>query len=397
MRIGFVGCGYTADLYMPHLKSYPQLELAAVTDRNPERSRAFGEHYGVKVSPTTEEMLANYDIELVINLTNPNSHFEVTKMCLEAGKHVYSEKPMTVTLSEGQALVDLARSKGLYLSSAPCGVLGETAQTLWKAFRSGEIGEVKAVYAEMDDGPVQLQDPDVWRTASGAPFPYRDEFEVGFPISHAGYYLTWFAAFFGPAKTITAFSSCLWPDKTVRPRETVHVSNPDYAMGVITFESGVVVRLTCSLLAPHNHSMKMIGDKGILLVEDCLNHTAPVYVDKYSDIKFRTQRYVLSKQYPFIKAWLDPNYKEYPPLKNFSWRKRNERHRQDYMRGAAELANAIREKRRSRLPEDFCLHITELSWAIQNVTDVPYKLTTTFEPLEPMDDAALNEILSIDW
>ncbi len=397
MRIGIVGCGYTADLYMQTIKNYPQLELAAVTDRNQDRSRAFGDYYNKKVSPTTEEMLANYNMELVINLTNPDSHFEVTKMCLEAGKHVYSEKPMTMTLSEGQALVDLAKSKGLYLSSAPCGILGETAQTLWKAFRAGEIGKVHAVYAEMDDGPIQLQDPDIWRTPSGAPFPYRDEFQVGFPISHAGYYLTWFAAFFGPAKTITAFSSCLWPDKTVRPGETVHVSNPDFSVATITFESGVVVRMTCSLLGPHNHSMKMIGDKGILMVEDCLNHTAPVYVDKYSDFKFRAQRYAFFKHYPFIKTWFDPNYKEYPPLKKFSWRKRNERHRQDYMRGVAEMANAIMEKRRSRLPEDFCLHLTELSWAVQNVTEVPYNVTTTFEPLEPMDDAALQEILSIDW
>ncbi len=317
MRIGFVGCGYTADLYIEHIENYPQLELVVVTDRNQERSRAFGDHYGIAVSPTTEKMLSDYDVELVVNLTNPNSHFEVSKMCLEAGKHVYSEKPMTVNLTEGQALVDLAKSKGLYLSSAPCGILGETAQTLWKAYLSGAIGNVRAVYAEMDDGPVQLQEPDTWLKPSGAPFPFVDEFTVGFPISHAGYYLAWFAAYFGPAKTITAFSSCLWPDKTINPQETVHVTNPDMSVAVLTFESGVVVRLTCTLLGPYNHSMKMIGDKGILFVGDCLNFTAPVYVDKYSDIKFRAQRYSLSKRYPFLKAWFDPNYKEYPPLKKY--------------------------------------------------------------------------------
>jgi predicted dehydrogenase len=318
-------------------------------------------------------------------------------MCLEAGKHVYSEKPMTVKFSDAQALVDLANRKGLHLSSAPCGILGETAQTLWRALRSGEIGTTRVVYAEFDDGPVQLQEPDIWRTSSGAPFPYRDEFQVGFPISHAGYYLTWFAAFFGPAKTITAYSSCLWPDKTVKPGETVHVSNPDMSVACITFESGVVVRLTCSLLGPHNHTMRIIGDKGILKVEECLNYSAPVYVDKYSGFKFRAQRYPIAERYPFIKAWFDPNYKKYPPIKKFSWKKQNARHRQDYARGVAELAKAIMEKRPSRLPADYCLHITELAWAIQNVPHTPYQVTTTFEPLQPMDDLALQEILSIDW
>jgi predicted dehydrogenase len=361
------------------------------------RAQAFGNCYGIETCATTEALLSDHTIELIVNLTTPNSHFEVSKMCLEAGKHVYSEKPLMVTFSEAQALVDLANRKGLYLSSAPCGILGETAQTLWKALRDNEIGTVRVVYAEFDDGPVQLQDPNIWRMPSGAPFPYRDEFQVGFPISHAGYYLTWFAAFFGPAKTITAYSSCLWPDKTVVPEEPLHVSNPDISVACITFESGVVVRLTCSLLGPYNHSMRIIGDKGILKVEECLNYSAPVYVDKYSRFKFRAQRYPIAKRYPFIKAWFDPNYRVYPPVKKFSWMKRNARHRQDYARGVAELAQAITEQRPCRLPADYCLHVTELVWAIQNATQAPYNVTTTFKPLQPMDDAALREILSIDW
>jgi Predicted dehydrogenases and related proteins len=397
MRIGLVGCGYVADLYMQSLKRYPHLELVAVTDDDPKRARQFGVCNSVKTCPTVEALLAEPNIEMIVNLTNANGHFEVSKMSLEAGKHVYSDKPLTVTFSEAQALVDLANRKGLYLSSAPCGILGETAQTLWKALRDNEIGTARVVYAEFDDGPLQLQDPHLWRSASGAPYPYRDIFEVGFTLIHAAYYLTWFAAFFGPAKTITAYSSCLWPDKTVVPEEPLHVSNPDISVACITFESGVVVRLTCSLLGPYNHSMRIIGDKGILKVEECLNYSAPVYVDKYSRFKFRAERYPIAKRYPFIKGWFDPNYRVYPPVKKFSWMKRNARHRQDYARGVAELAQAITERRPCRLPADYCLHVTELVWAIQNATQAPYTVTTTFKPLQPMDDAALREILSIDW
>ncbi len=397
MRIGFVGCGYVADMYVKSLKNYPSLELVAVTDSDQKRALEFGAYHSVNTCPTVEALLAESNIEMIVNLSESTSHFKVSKACLEAGKHVYSDKPMTVIFSEAQSLVELAKQKGLHLSSAPCGILGETAQTLWKALRDNEIGKVHVVYAEFDDGPVHLQGPDEWRSVSGAPYPYRDIFEVGFPITHAGYYLTWFAAFFGPAKTITAYSSCLWPDKTVVPEEPQHVSNADVSVACITFESGVVVRLTCSLLGSHNHSMRIIGEKGILKVEECLNYSAPVYVDKYSRLKFRAQRYPIAERYPFIKAWFDPNYRVYPPVKKFSLKKRNARHRQDYARGVAELAQAITEQRPCRLPADYCLHVTELVWAIQNAREAPYRVTTTFEPLQPMDDAALKEILSIDW
>src|SRR5665647_2396652 len=397
MRIGFVGCGYTADMYIQGLKKYPHLELVAVTDRNQSRASEFSAFYSVKTCPTVEALLADPNIEMIVNITNPRSHFEVSKACLEAGKHVYTEKPLTMTFLQAKALVELANRKGLYLSSAPCGILGETAQTLWKALRNNEIGTVRVVYAEFDDGPVHLQDPHIWRSPSGAHFPYRDEFEVGYTLEHAGYHLTWVTAFFGPAKTVTAFSACLWPDKEVVAEESLNVTTPDFSVACITFESGVVVRLTCSILAPNNHGMRIVGDKGVLTVEECLNYSAPVYLDKYSSLRFRVERYPITRSYPFIKNWLDLHSRVYPPVKKSSWKKRNARHRQDYARGVAELARAITEQRPARLPADYCLHVNELVWAIQNATHVPYQVTTTFKPLQPMDEAALEEARSLEW
>jgi predicted dehydrogenase len=397
MRIGFVGCGYAADSYFQSLKKYPQLELVAVTDRDQKRLSEFGAYYSVKTCSTVEALLADPSIEMIVNLTNPSSHFEVSKACLEAGKHVYSEKPMTMAFSEAQELVELANTKGLYLSSAPCGVLGETAQTLWRALNSGEIGTVRLVYAELEDGPVQLREPHLWRSASGAPSPYRDEFEVGCTFEHASYYLTWFTAFFGPAKAITAFAACLWPNKQVVPEEPLYVTTPDFSVACITFASGVVVRLTNSFVAPHNHSVQIIGDKGILTVDDCWNYSSPVYLDKYSKLRLRINRFPILKTFPFVKGWFAAHPREYPPVKKVSWKKRYTRYRMDYARGIAELARAITERCPSRLPADFCLHVSELVWAIQNATHEPYQVTTTFQPLQPMDDAAMKEFLSINW
>ena len=159
----------------------------------------------------------------------------------------------------------------------------------------------------------------------------------------------------------------------------------------------MVVRLTCSLVAPNNHGMRIVGDKGVLTVEECLNYSAPVYLDKYSSLRFRVERYPITRSYPFIKNWLDLHSRVYPPVKKSSWKKRNARHRQDYARGVAELARAITKQCPARLPADYCLHVNELVWAIQNATHVPYQVTTTFKPLQPMDEAALEEVRSVEW
>ena len=398
MRIGFVGCGRAAEAYFHSLEKYPQLELAAATDLDQLRASRFGAYYSVKISPTIDALLADDSIEMVVNLTNPRSHSVVSKACLEAGKHVYSEKPLAMAFSEAQALVELANTKGLYLSSAPCGLLGETAQTLWRALSNREIGTVRVVYAEFDDGPFHLQKSRLlWRSPSGAPTSYRDEFEVGCTLEHAGYYLTWFMAFFGPAKTITAFSTCLWPDKQVVPEEPLYVTTPDFSVACITFESGVVVRLTCSIVAPHNHVLQIVGEKGVLTVDDCFNYSAPVYLDRYSQLRFRAERYRISRTFPFLKTWLSPHPRKYQPVRQSSWRRQYARHRQDFCRGVADLARAITRRSRARLPADYCLHVNEVALAIQNGTDSPYHVVTTFKPLEPMDDAALKEVLPEDW
>lgn len=397
MRIGFVGCGFTADCYMPSLKRYTHLNLVAATDRDPQRASQFCNYHSVPFCRNLDAMLADPDIEMIVNLTSLGSHFEVSKACLEAGKHLYSEKPVAATLSQAQELTHLAKAKGLYFSAAPCSLLGETAQTLWRALCNKAIGAVRVAYAELDDGAFHLGGPHLWHSASGAPYDYQEDFNVGVTVAHAEYYLTWFAAFFGPAKTITSFSSCLWPDRQVAPELPLQVTVPDFSVACITFDSGVVLRLTCGMIAPYNHVMRIVGDTGVLRVDECWNFSAPVYLDQYSSLRFRAERYPITKTYPFIARWLGPRPRTYSPVKNVNCRKRNSRYRMDYARGISDLAMAIAEQRPPRLSADLSLHVTELALAIQNAKETPYQVTTTFQPLQPMDDAALHEYLSIKW
>ena len=395
MRIGLVGCGYTGDQYVLGMKRYPYLELAGATDRDPQRASQFCKYHSANLYTNLEAMLADPSIEVIANLTSSRSHFEVTRACLEAGKHVYSEKPLATDLSQAQQLVDLAKAKSLHLSSAPCSLLGETLQTLWRALRNNAIGAVRLAYAELEDGPLHLAGPHLWHSPSGAPYDYREEFSAGITTEHSSYYLTWFAALFGPAKTITSFSSCLWPDRQVAPDLPLQITTPDFSVACITFESGVVARLTCGLIAPYNHVMRIVGETGVLRVDECWNFSAPVYFDRYSDLRFKAERYPITKTFPFIARWLGPAPRTYPPLKKVGWRKRISRYGMDYARGMADLVQAITKKRSPRLPADFCLHVTELALAIQNAKETPYRLKTTFQPLQPLDDAELKEYLSL--
>lgn len=371
MNVGIIGCGYVADLYMRTKVLHPKLNVVSVYDRNPERLSAFTRFHGVTPAATLADFASNPSIALVLNLTNPDSHYEVTKGCLEAGKHVYSEKPLAMNLADATALVDLAESSGLLLASAPCSVLGETAQTLWQAVRAGAIGNVYAVYAEMDDGLVHKMPYRTWQSDSGAFWPAVDEFEVGCTLEHAGYVLTWLCAMFGPADSVTAFGFTAIADKeTDVPLKR---NTPDITVGCIKFASGVVARLSCSIVASHDHQLRLFGEKGILGTDETWDYRSPVWIKRRHQIR---RKAFLT---PF-KMRLGLRGKHNPIVKYSS------ASRMDFWRGVVEMLGSLSENRPCRLSSRFCLHVNELALAISDAGDSAstYRLTTSFEPMDPM-------------
>jgi predicted dehydrogenase len=380
MRIAFVGCGFVADYYCSTLPNYPELELVGVMDRDADRASRFADYWKIgTIYPTLQALLNDQRVELVLNLTNPRSHFAVSKACLSAGRHVYSEKPLATVFAEAEELVHLAEEKGLQLSSAPCNVLGESAQTMWKALREGVIGKTRLVYAELDDGLIHRMRYKKWVNPSGAPWPYKDEFEVGCTLEHAGYYVSWLTTFFGPARSLTSFARCLIPDKeTDVPLE---VQAPDFAVGCLEFASGVVARLTCSIIAPHDHALRVFGDDGVLSVEECWYYGAPVYLKRRSKLALWAEKFPLLSALPGLAA------KRYPLVKRSDFKHRYKAtHAMDFARGVAELAAAVREKRPSRLSARFSLHVNEIVLAMQHPEQMGYHrlLTSTFDPPAPM-------------
>src|SRR5262249_18825119 len=135
MNIAILGCGYVAESYAKTLDNYPELKLITAYDRNDKNLQSFCDRWGTWRCKSFDELLSNPSVELILNLTNPRSHYELTKRCIEAGRHVYSEKPLAMDAASARELVELAKQNNTYLACAPCSLLSEAAQTVWKALR----------------------------------------------------------------------------------------------------------------------------------------------------------------------------------------------------------------------------------------------------------------------
>ena len=390
--IAIVGCGNIAAFYLSTLSRHRILELRGIMDRNPSRSAAYATYYSVPEYGSLDAILNDRAVKLVINLTNPRSHFAVSKACLDAGKHVYSEKPLAMSFPEAAELVRLAAQKGLSISSAPSRILAETGQTMWRALRENVIGRVHAVYAEMDGGLIYRSGYREWMNEVGMRWPYKDEFEVGCTIEHAGYPVSWLTAFFGPVETVTAFASTQYPDLSAEAG--LQVVPPDLTIACLKFTSGVVARLTSSWIAPSDHSMRFFGDNGVLSTRDLWEPKSPVYITR--DWKIRVGPKTIAvpkrKKYPFA---LPPKnnhavHNKLPSLKTFARGLRARflhlRKRVDFCLGPAELATSLSERRACRLPPKYCLHNTEIVLAIHNSLETRgyHKMTTSFDPMDPL-------------
>jgi len=348
-----MGCGFVADYYMATIDAYPSLKIEGVYDKNPIRLKTFTEFYQLKSYPSADELLADEKVHIVLNLTDPRSHYEVSKLCLTHAKHVYSEKPLAMTFEDARELVDLAKEKNLKISSAPCSVLGKAAKTLSHAIKQKLCGDVKLVYAELDDGLVHKMAYKKWFSISGAPWPYRDEFEVGCTLEHAGYYLTWLLEMFGPVKSVTAFSDCIVPEK-VHPETALRPSDTaDISFGILKFDSGVVARLSTTIVAPHDHSIRLFGDKGVLFLKECWNNAEQVFFRKLVRIRRKT--------------FLSPIRKRVKPPADIKVNKVDRGNtKMDFLLGVQELAEAIKHDSTLQLNADFSLHVNEVALALQH-------------------------------
>lgn len=368
--IAMVGCGYAADFYMAHLRNHPELDLVGVYDRNGDRLKAFCATHSVQPFDSLANLVNDPRVEIVVNLTNPSQHHPVSLAALEAGRHVYSEKPFAMNLEEGRHLLDVARRKGVQLASAPCSMLGDHAQTVWAALRRGEVGRPLLAMVELHEGMIHKMLHERWVSASGAGWPYRDEFQTGCVLEHGGYIITWLTAFFGGIEDLTAISQVMAPDKRAGAG-----LGPDFSCAVLRFAGGVTARITFSIIAPPDHRLMIVGEEGVLEVEDIWDFDSPVYI-----------RRGVTPDAADPSNYLEPRT-VYPASRGPERRFRYyDSHNIDWMRGVAELAQAARAGEHSRLSGGRALHILEATLAISDARgrESYHRVKAPFEPVEPM-------------
>jgi predicted dehydrogenase len=382
MKLAILGCGYVANMYRLTLSMHPELTLVGVYDRERSRAETMSRLTKAQAYPDFQSLLEDEQVSLVLNLTNPASHYATTKALLTAGKHVYSEKPLAMRLDHAEELTDLAEAKGLLLVSAPCTLLNPVAQTLWQAVRDDRIGRIRLVHAEMEDGMVARAPTSKWINEGGIAWPTIDEFQTGCTVEHAGYVLTWLCAMFGPAVRLTAHSEELMPGKI--PGVEL-ASAPDYSVATIRFASGVVARLTNGIYAEHDHRLRLFGDDGVLDVEDPRSDTSPIRLRRYHTIRRR--------------RFLSPISRKLPKLggKETIAAYRGSQTR-DFCRAIADMARAIRTGTRPVTDARFALHVTELTLAAHFAShetaqqagfpgglSMPYEPKSRFDPITPVE------------
>ncbi|MCW0001634.1 Gfo/Idh/MocA family oxidoreductase [Pararhizobium sp. YC-54] len=365
MGIAFIGTGFVADYYMTTLANHPQLRLAGVWDVDPARLQQFCDYWKVRAYASQAEMLADEAVGIVVNLTPPESHHAINRAALSAGKHVYCEKPLAMTVEEARELVVLATGRGLILAGAPANALSDACGHCADILDSGIIGTPRLAYAEMEDGLVFRDKWQQWRSRSGAKWPAVHEFEIGCTLEHAGYATSWLVSLFGPVSNVAAFSALTFPDKG--PGTESLSLGPDFSVGCLTFRSGLVARLTSGLAAPRDRSLTIVGDKGTIVVRDLWDNRSPIHVELAGSRRPLLHRLIdrvewqFQRKFPFRLTAGKPVAYPQAAQKNVLPAYPSQI---DFVRGIAAQADAIKAGTRPFFSGETALHLTDIVLAL---------------------------------
>ena len=265
-KVGVIGCGNISSAYIKFSKQYENIVFSAFADLDLERAKAKAEEYGNgAIACTVDEILADPEIKIILNITIPKAHYSVAKAALEAGKSVYNEKPLTITREEGKELREIATAKGLRLGGAPDTFMGAGIQTCRKIIEDGLIGDpVGATAFMMCHGHESWHpDPEFYYEVGGGPM-----FDMG------PYYLTALVNLLGPVDSVMGSARISFPERTITSEKKfgkkVTVEVPTHVVGLLNFSNGAVGTIITSfdVWAHHMPCIEIYGSKGSLIVPD---------------------------------------------------------------------------------------------------------------------------------
>ena len=283
--IGIIGCGNISQVYFQNLAKFQNTQIVACADMLLERAQAKAAEHGIPKALTVEQLLADPDVEIVVNLTIPVAHSEIALLALEAGKHVYGEKPFTVTREQGSKVLALANEKGLRTGCAPDTFLGGAHQTCRKLIDDGVIGEPIAVNAFMLCHGHESWHPD--------PAFYYSKFGGGPLMDMGPYYLTDLVSLIGGIRRVTGSARATFPTRTItsQPKHgtIIEVETPTHLSAVLDFENGAVGTLVTSfdVWAHGMPNIEIYGTEGSLKVPDPNGFGGLVQVKRMDENEWR--------------------------------------------------------------------------------------------------------------
>lgn len=240
LRVGLLGCGHVSDQYLEGIALRPELELVACADMDAARAEEFAAKAGARAL-TPDELYEDEAVDVVLNLTPPAVHVQTTRSALEAGKHVYSEKPLAITVEDGEALVQLAEERGLRLGCAPDTFLGAPLQTARRLIEDGWIGEPVGAVAFVSEPGYEHFHPDVSSFYAEG---------VGPALDLGPYYVTALIHLLGPIGHAVGHGLQGQRDRRFRlgdrAGQPIAVEAPTHVTGLLGFESGAVATLEMS-------------------------------------------------------------------------------------------------------------------------------------------------------
>ncbi len=369
LGIGFIGTGNISSAYLKAilgkdgLPGFPVLDIKALADMRPEAASARADEFGLK-SLSIEQMLADPEIDLVVNLTIPRAHVDVGLQCLAAGKHVYSEKPLGITFAEGRKLLDAANAAGLRIGSAPDTFLGGAHQQARAVLDSGALGQLVGGTAFMQCPGHESWHPD--------PAFYYDL--GGGPMLDMGpYYITDLVNLFGPVARVSAMSSRLRSERVItsEPKKgqlmPVHIDT--HVTGTLAFANGAIVQIAMSFdVTAHKHvPLEIYGTEQTLIVPDPNHFGGEVELRQ----RGRDEQWI---SVPVEQPYAEGNYRSL---------------------GVADMALGILDNRPHRANGDLALHVLEVMEAFEhaardgNIVDIK----TPVERPAPLSDSLRDGLL----
>ncbi|MFB5662362.1 Gfo/Idh/MocA family protein [Alteribacillus sp. HJP-4] len=344
LKAGLIGCGVISDIYLKNCQRFQSLEVVACADLEIERAQAKAEKFNIPKAYTVPELLQDNEIDIVLNLTIPAAHAEVCLSALDSGKHVYVEKPLSISLQDAKIILDTAEQKGLYVGGAPDTFLGGGLQTCLQLVEDGEIGRPVAASAFFMSGGVESwhPNPDFYYQEGGGPM-----FDMG------PYYLTALIAMIGPVKRVTGSAQRSFAVRRTPEGREIPVEIPTHISGVLDFENGAVGTIVTSFDTFGNNlpRIEIYGERGTLSVPDPNHFGGTVRLKKMGDETF--------KEVPLTHGSIE-----------------NSRGI-----GLADMAEAILEERPHRANGNLLYHVLELMHAfhISSEEGTHYNVSSTTE------------------